>query len=120
MGAHRSHENLQISFLDGYHMNELENNQMLRQNTPMYWRVQGGETNNIGKILAPDKPTGLEYPFAKYDGFSRNPEPVKARIAKEKADALRHKEEAAKAKEFADSFIDRPRGSAQDNGVSTS
>ena len=78
----------------------------------MYWRVQGGETNNIGKILAPDKPTGLEYPFAKYDGFSRNPEPVKARIAKEKADAKAKKDAEAKAKAYADSFIDRPRGSA--------
>ena len=62
--------------------------------------------------MAPEKPTGLEFPFAKYDGFSRNPEPVKARIEKEKADAAAKKEKAAADKEFSDSFIDRPRGSA--------
>ena len=86
----------------------------------MFWRVQGGETNNIGKMMAPDKPTGLEFPYAKYDGFSRNPEPVKARIAKEKADAAARKAAAAKAKAYADSYIDRPRGSTQDKGIKLS
>ena len=62
--------------------------------------------------MTPEKPTGLEFPFAKYDGFSRNGEPVTARIAKEKAEAQAKKDAAAKAKEYADSFIDRPRGSA--------
>ena len=62
--------------------------------------------------MTPEKPTGLEYPFAKYDGFSRNPEPVQARIAKEKAEAKAKKEKEAEAKKYADSFIDRPRGSA--------
>ena len=62
--------------------------------------------------MAPEKPTGLEFPFAKYDGFSRNPEPVKARIEKEKADAKAKEEKAAADKAYVDKYIESPRGSA--------